>query len=378
VGLLLRGHVREFSLVPLMDYLMECAVVLHKPDKGFDTDLTLERGRLYLSNHKDKGPAVVRLRFEKEIWDVTLEESGTEVGVDLLRTYTRDINWVDGEEPRAELYFCVLQGKASLDINTYRKYSNLEGPSGPALFLWDNKGPGASGPIKLDKTPDIWNKLPRKTDISEPMRIALEELSRRMVGNRPLDVVLMEGLQTETPATRLLAIYSLCALDEVRKLIEILGDEDHTHAPDRDTAIFALRRWISRGPGQGTLLYDEKNKTGILMATQKYRSTDAQVILALLHDFNDVDRKSPETFELLADYMKNKQVAVAELAWYHLRRLAPGVKLPPFNAAIPLELREKASDDVKKLIKDMKLPPPEAAPPGGPPTPARPGPVRNP
>jgi hypothetical protein len=372
VRLLLRGQVRDFSLNPLMDYLLDSTVVLHKPAPGFDADLTLERGRLYISNHKDS-PAVVRLRFEKEIWDFTLEEPNTEVGLDLLKQYTRDIHWADGEEPRAELYSCLLQGKAKLKINEYNPYP-VEAAPGASVFLWENKGQFNPGPFRPPEAwRALWSKVPPANDLANDMGLSLKELSTRIVGNQPLDVVLVEGLQTERLPQRRLAIYSLCALDDVRKLIDILGDEDPTHGFDREAAIFALRRWISRGPNQGNRLYNEKDKTGVLMATMKYRSTDAAVILALLHDFNDDDRKSPETFDLLADYLKSKHVAIAELAWWHLARLAAGVKLPAFNPTAPLEFREKASDEVKKLIKEGKLPPPEAPPAGGPTAPPKPG-----
>ncbi len=79
INLLLRGHLREFTPrlekneAGLMDYLQECAIVLHKP-KGADVDLTLERGRLFLSNHKEQTARLVRLRFENnKVWDVTLQ-----------------------------------------------------------------------------------------------------------------------------------------------------------------------------------------------------------------------------------------------------------------------------------------------------------------
>ncbi|HEY7425589.1 MAG TPA: hypothetical protein VH682_15260, partial [Gemmataceae bacterium] len=101
VHLLLRGHVPEFSLFPDMNYLQECTVVAHKPDsKGVDADVTLRCGRLYISNHKDSGPVVVRLRFEKEVWDLTLKERDTEVVVDLLKRYRGDVNYLEkGAEP---------------------------------------------------------------------------------------------------------------------------------------------------------------------------------------------------------------------------------------------------------------------------------------
>ena len=97
-----------------MDYLMESAVRLHQPEVGFDADLTLDRGRIYLSNHraKDKDPVKVRLRFADEVWDLTLlntEKGDAEVGVDLIQTYDGDINYND-EPPLRMLDLVVLSG----------------------------------------------------------------------------------------------------------------------------------------------------------------------------------------------------------------------------------------------------------------------------
>jgi hypothetical protein len=364
VRVLLRGHVREFSVQPVQDYLVESSVVLHKPAQGVDADLTLNRGRVYLSNGKESGPAVVRLRFDKEAWDLTLREPGTEVGVDLIRAYTPDTKYREGEGPEVNANLCVTRGHAGLKIDTFH-YSNLQAPPGPALFLWDNVGPGGSGPQPLEAVPPAWLKDPPKTDVARDMGLALQEQSGRMVGTNPIEVALLEGLQVERPASRLLAVYSLGAIDETRKLVEILGDGDPAHYLDRDTAVFTLMRWISRGPEQERLLYDAQTRGGLLK-DMKYRSNEAALVFDLLHKFDDLRRAQPETFEALAEYMRNKdRVAIAELGFWHLRHMSRGAKLPQFNAAWPLELREKAAADVKKLVSEGKLPPPAA--PQGPP-----------
>ena len=112
-GILLRGHVREFSVFQFQDFLAESVVKLHKNDK-FDLDMTLLRGRVYLSNVKGKddgkGDLKVRLRFESEVWDMVLER-GTEVGIDLVKVYTPGINYRTGDEPRARLGLCLFRGE---------------------------------------------------------------------------------------------------------------------------------------------------------------------------------------------------------------------------------------------------------------------------
>jgi hypothetical protein len=387
VRLLLRGHLREFSdpQQPLMNFLLESAAVLHKAPPAFDADLTLDRGRLFITNtketgDKDKDKATVRLRFGKddsEVWDVTLEEPGTEIGVDLIKAYTQDINYLDGEEPRAELYLVVLRGKASVRIDAYH-HSNLKGPPGGAVFAWDNKGSGAHGPLLVEQIPPTWwSKVAPSTPVAKPMTIALQELSRRMVGKTSPSVVLEEMRQAEEAkeANRKLAIYCYCGLDEVRRLIDALGDEDPMHVTERDTAVFTLRRWLANDAAHTPLLYDVKKKTGLLLKTQKYRPQEAENILQLLHNFSEEARKSAETYEYLAYCLTHEKVAIAHLAWWHLMNMGlAGVKLPPFNAALPKEAREMAANEVRKLIRDGKLPPaaPSAPPgPGAPPMPPK-------
>src|SRR6185437_12518377 len=120
--LLLRGHVREFTppKESVMDYLQECALVLHKP-KDTDADLTLQRGRLYLSNHsmKQPGTIVVRLRFETKVWDLTLHP-GSEVVLDLLKSRRAG-------EPMAAMNLFLLAGTAGL-VAEHDNYPNLTVP----------------------------------------------------------------------------------------------------------------------------------------------------------------------------------------------------------------------------------------------------------
>jgi hypothetical protein len=362
IRLLLRGMMREFSRDPASDFLLESAVVLHK-NPSFDLDFTLDRGRVYFSNHKESGPAKVRLRFGRdaaEVWDLTLKDPGTEVAVDLAKHYTREINYLDGEDPRMELVLQVLSGKAGIRID-YVERPNLSGPPGPGLFVWDNKTGKADGPHAIEKELPIWSKSPPANEAANAMTIALKELSGRMVGNKAPTLVLEESMQSKQPANRVLAVYCLGALDEARKLVDLLGDEDPTHVLEREMAIFTLRRWIARDASQSKLLYDPdpKKRSGILTMTQRYRPKEAERLSILLHDFTDEARRSRETYELLGEYLKSDKVAIAELAMWHLRHMVPGMNdiAKRFNAAEPIDTRQPVADAIEKMVKDGTLPP---------------------
>jgi hypothetical protein len=371
----LRGMMREFSRDRLTDFLLESAVVLHKnPD--FDADLTFERGRIYLSNHKDTGAARVRLRFgpadAPEVWDLTLSEPGSEVGIDLTKRCSQEINYLEGEEPRMILVLQVLKGKAGLKVDA-NHYPALTAPPGPSLFAWDNKSGKVEGPLNVEKRMPIWLEEPPTDPPANEMQLAVKELSGRMDVMKPPVLVVEEALGSERPAARSLAIYSLGAMDQVTRLVNVLGEEDPNKAPDREKIIFTLRCWLGHNGEQSRKLYDPKKKTGILMAMQKYRPKEAETLSTLLHDFSDDDQRKPETFELLAQYLLSDKVAIAELAFYHLRRMTRGVELPPFNAALPRDLRQQVADKVETLVKAGKLPPPEGGPPvGGSPPPSPP------
>jgi hypothetical protein len=392
VRLLLWGHVPELSRHPLMDFLLDSAVSLRKnPD--FDADVTLLRGRVFLST--TRAPVKVRLRFDKEIWDLTLTQTGTEVGLDLLRQYTPDSNWRGDEEPRTEMYLCILKGKADLKYGAFT-FNNLQAPPGTAVFLWDNGGGRPAPPQRIDTLPAIWSKNPpvekwarAAEDVRRQLREAppkkgpelqaflnhlreqikkadaiqavLEPLSKSIPYKTPVAMALMEAREpTRDQSQRLLSIYALGAIDEVGQLLDVLGSASPHSGPDREAAILGLRRWLSRGPEQSKLLYSDAGgkKTGLLLAGKRFSPGEADRVLTLLHDFNSVDSQRKETFELLIVLLGHKQLAIRELARWHLARLAKGVdKLPAFDAASSPEERAKAIKEWEKLVETGSLPP---------------------
>jgi hypothetical protein len=376
VHLTLRGNVIEYSLTQLMTYLMESAVVLHASE-GVDLDLTLKRGRVYLKNNKPKGPAKVRLRFETEAWELALSEKA-EVGVDLFRAYPRGTNYRTGEEPRCEVYLCALRGDVEVRTDAYQAGTtfNLEGPGHPtekkpAVIGWNNVTGRVEGPGRLAKVPPIWDKAPPNTPRAREVTLVLRELARQMSTTPNVARPLRDLLDKDAPLSRIVALYCFTGLDDVDRLIDRLGDGQESHQEDRDTAIFCLRRWLSQGEAQAKRLYDEKTGTGALVlrpdGAPGYARGEAQNILEMLFDFSDEDRSNPDTFLALADKLESKKVAIAELAYWHLRRLSFPEKLPDFNAGKAIGDRKLVAEEVRQMVADRKLPPRRGGPPKGPP-----------
>ncbi|HVS34873.1 MAG TPA: serine/threonine-protein kinase [Gemmataceae bacterium] len=384
-SVLLHGNVPQFAIQPMMNFLMESAVRLHQPEQAFDADLTLDRGRIYLSSHRAKDPVKVRLRFAGEVWDLTLMEPDTEVGVALMQTYFGDIYYSD-EAPLRSLDLYVFSGRAGVKINS-REYSNL---TPRAHVLWDNKGRGATEPLPVlmndwPLVQAVWSKTPRvgtsqeQCDVIASMREALDSLSLLMTDKKTVEDALLQarlGKPYEKPMLRLLAIYSLGATDNVKYALDLLcTDESEAHAIDRVAAAFTLRRWMARDLAKRLVLYDEKKGDGLLVDGQHIRAVDARTCLSLLHDIPINETRQAATFDKLTGLLRHEDLVIRELAYSQLLTLSAGarVPLPPYNAAWSENEREPAVAAWKALIKVGELPPPlpTVRPPAFPPEPGQ-------
>ena len=375
VGLLLRGHVRDFTLALVQDNLMESAVVLHDNDK-FDLDLTLLRGRIFLRNQKDTGACKIRLRFESEIWDVALNNKGDEVVIDLSRTFTPVINYRAGEAPDAKCYVAFLRGDAELKIDAYHTH-NIEVEPRKWVRMEYDSSRKTTGPFKEESVPAITSKQPPEPSLFpesrraslQKMNAALNDLQVLLSTKKSPVVALQETLDKTDPASRLLAVYCLAALDEVGKLIDVVGDGDVNHWADREAAFYSLQRWVSRSATQAKLLYEEKdgNATGVLL-DKKFKKREAERILTLLHPLLAEELGKPVVYQDLAADLESSRIAIAEMAFWHLVWLSPGVKLPMgFNAAASIDERERYSGEIQKMIDKKLLPPTPPPPPVAPP-----------
>ncbi len=368
VHLLMHGHVPQFTVHPIMEFLMESAVRLHQPAPGFDADLTLDRGRIFLSSRRANGPVKVRLRFAGEVWDLTLLDPDTEVGVDLIQAYLGDVNYLD-EAPFRSLDLFVFSGRIGAKIDD-REYSNL--PT-RAHFLWDNKGPGAVAPQSVSAkdwplVQTIWSKTPppgatqaERADITQ-MIAALDSLSKLMT-NKSVEDALQEARgSTDNPMLRLLAVYSFGAIDAVDRVLDVLcTHEAEAEAPDRYAAVATLRRWIGRDKANGLLLYNEAKQNGLLIDGQHLHHPEAKTVFELLHDFPTKVLDQPATLEKLVSkllsLLRDPRLPIRELAYWHLRRLPGGATAPEYNAGWGEDQRNSAVDQWrKKLIDDGRLP----------------------
>lgn len=351
VLLLLWGNLDEAVRSPSLESAVTLHAVGNQPGAP-DVDLTLNRGRIVLTNQRAE-PARIRVRFHEEIWDLTLQDQGSEVGLDLIG---REGGFESGDGPLAALQLLVLKGQARLKIG-YQEYA-LQAPPGPAMFIWDNRGPGPRGPLPLQQLPPEWNKLPPPTKEYRIMETALEGLSGQIAKDK-IASKLYDNLSSPDPATRKLATLSLGAIDALPELLDALADERFPEV--REAAVSALRHWLGREAGQ-----DKKLKQAL--ADKGYTTSQTDILLQLLHTFSGDDLAKKQTYEVLIEYLRHNKPAVRQLAFWHLLRLVPEARKIPYDPGRGGKQMDDAYEQWKKLLADGKLPP---KPPSGPPMPPK-------
>jgi hypothetical protein len=349
VRLDLWGNLPELSASPVL----ESAVLLHD-SRAFDLDFTLGRGRVVVTNRKEKGPARVWVRLPGESWQLSLAEPGSSVALEAFGRWPRGVPFSrerrPGEGPTQVVELTVLKGEAGL--KTEDQQVGLSAPPGPAYYRWDSVA-GAEGPERRDRLP-AWTG---RVGEPPPAWRAIAELAPAAAAkfkDRGADVVLRDVLaesarekdKTRAALMRSFAVFGLGAVDEVGRVAEALADPDH--ADVRDTAVLALRHWIGVGPGRDQRLHQ------VLIERDGYRPAQAETVLHLLHSPFAADL--PETYETLIAYLQHGKLAVRELAWWHLTRLAGRTEVR-YDPAGTTEESARAIAALKKLLADGKLPP---------------------
>jgi len=95
----------------------------------------------------------------------------------------------------------------------------------------------------------------------------------------------------------------------------------------------------------------------VLVDHSRLSAAQAETVLQLLHSPFAADQ--PETYEALIAYLGHSQLAVRELARWHLYRLAPAGRDIKYDAAADEAERTKAVEAWKKFIPRGELPPRE-------------------
>ncbi len=325
--------------------VLEPGVILHAP-ADFDLDFTLDRGRLELTNTKEKGPARVHIRAWGSTWEATLAAPDTRLSVAVLARWRPGSRFTTTpgpqDVPSADVVFLVLSGEVSLQHDG--SHYLLTAPPGPALMAWNNFVGQQPSPRYLDKLPG-WASPPLKE-----YQDALAHLCRSLAAG-PVGPVLAEMSQSDNPAYRRVAIVLMGATDDLRGLGKVLQQEKHRDA--WEDAMLVLRYWLGRAPGQDQAFYRN------VQEVWGYTPAQAQTLLDFLHGFSESDLKRPETYQMLIGYLGHPRLAIRALAHWYLVRLVPAGRKIAYDPLAAPAKRNRARQEWKKLVPPGTLPPRE-------------------
>ncbi|MFN4261853.1 MAG: FHA domain-containing protein [Gemmataceae bacterium] len=358
LNLILWGNVMELSSeLPVL----ESCIMLHVPPPGFAADLTVDRGRVYLKSQNDQATKV-RLRFHREIWDVTLPERATEAVVELWGYTPRVRLSPPPESLPAPVALCnlIVKGRAMLHAGDQPL---ALGPRSHVQWTSTQPVPQARSVTAL---PDWWLRQDLLTQLavddlvnSEDPReqqlalalISLGEWSALLDQNEDvLDTVLTQVRQSEDATTRAMGILFLAAMEHLSHVVDRL--DDHRHFEARNAARLAMQIGMSRGATQ------QRELTRILRQQRGYSVEKTALILRLL-PMPARQEASSETYTVLLDLLNHDDLAVRDLAWCQLVILdQDGARSIGYDPAANASARQKAIQIWRQRIPEGKLPPP--------------------
>jgi hypothetical protein len=357
-GAAAKGKNGAVALTSLADYdgksplpILETAFTLHDPENA-DLDVTLDRGRIDLTNTKPAGPATVRVRFWGQDWKITLDDPGTRVALEIVGRWPPGARFkvATGADPKpapvASLVLLVLKGEAVVDVGGTAL--GMKTPPGPALLEWDSVGGVRAQPLKLEQLPDWADPTATRTEDGKKAAAAVERFRQARVENPGAAV--RSFLDSADPVGQRVGLVTAGALDDLDTLVRVIGGAKPL--AQWEFAVTVLRHWLGRRPGQDQRLYDT-----LTSPAQGYTPTQAKIILQLLFGFSPDDLRQPETYEVLIDYLAHDQAAIRNLAAWHLVRMVPQGRAIPVRPAATRAEYEAAYREWKKLVPAGQLPP---------------------
>lgn len=306
------GNVPELLNVPVL----ESRVTFYQPPEGFDADLTLHSGRLFVRALDAKRGVKIRVRFLEEVWNVTLADAKTEIAFDRWGESSKGtiFDAVVLESPRTLVYMGVLSGEATVQVGLTNSGAL---PSG-TRYKWDSKGGRAAIAPMNDPDEallaDRWATRTPSTPAAKEVELAVTEWTTRISQiNGSIDLEMEKAVRDSKFSTgqRILAARYLQSTDNVYGLLDAAELES---GPVRDAVVRALRHWCSQAPDR------EKAFGALLIERKNYTDEQRPLIQALLRSRVDT---APRTVEQLFTLLRHERLIIRELARMQLAQIDP-------------------------------------------------------
>ena len=358
--------------------VFESRVRFHKPPDGFDADLTVLGGRVYIKSKKlgaDRQPtgAKVRVRVGGEVWDITLPDEKSDVLVELIAWFEPGTPYAraGGQKPALESRMAVVSGTADLAAPK-RPATFTKIPAGKHVTHSSLKG-SLVGPGAFESKDEAGRDILLADTLGKDIQLVLSSAAQKltapggvlalMVGR--LDAFAGADLPPPSPRPDLIArfaAYSLAALAEgpdaanqLKALVDELGKQKPWFT--RQAVITALVNWLPRDLGNTELLH------GVLTA-KGMKAAEADELLALLRGFVSPTKPEPAALDKLVELLDDESIPIREAALWNIVAADSGMWIPPpigVNVGTRLdspEYKQFVATWRKKVDEIKKRPPP--------------------
>lgn len=358
LDLILWGNLPEFDGFSVR----ESVVMLHAPASGVDLDFTLDRGRVHIANRKpSKGPAHVRLRFLREVWEMELPDDKSEVFLELIALPYLAPAGAPGQPaislglfPRGRVRVRTPRQELGLDDRARLWWASQE-PATVHREPMEVLLPGLANPPDR-QLPAVRNKLLTLIDWDNILGGSNAAPATRQARAREQTVaaaIKTEMKDVKDPSNQDVGILFLAALDEIDPLLSFL---EYPSANVRGTTISALQSWLAWGGRHA------REQLLRILVKQAYSRETAEQIIRLLHFYPEEALAEKQTYEKLVSFLDDRDEVVRMLAFWQLDQLASiwlpreARKIPPFDPSGKLENQRKVVEQWKKLIQEGKVP----------------------
>ncbi len=217
----------------------------------------------------------------------------------------------DLEAPGFTASLHVARGSVRF-VNVDGKVATIEGPgflpiTSDAAANVKSSEIGRASQLVL---PDWLEPDPKRAanKIKRPYNIVFE---KEFDAEQPLLLSMPAVISNPRPAISELAVKCLALTDSHDPLVKALSQADHREA--RLAAITGLRQWLPLDPKNRLLLKAELAK--------HFLPSEADAVYRLLWGFDHADAKAPVTSRALVGWLESEQLAIRELAFFHVQKL---------------------------------------------------------
>jgi hypothetical protein len=304
--------------VAMKAMVMESRVRFHPTAPGFDADLTLVAGRIYLSTVKKSGGAKVRVRFAGETWDILLPDDKSEVMVQAHTAFVPGTPYArqDGDKPRTEARLAVVRGTAAFSAPArFKKYDKLTTWS---EISWDSKTGRLSQPKAIEVNDPFTVRIPLIAgELGRATQKALSDAAQKLTDRTGVRVLLEARMNYEETRDNILpttfAIYAYAAIADgpdtptlIANLYDQLKERGRHYA--RRAAVMAVSSWLPRDLGNTALFCD-------VMINQKLvPEEEADLIAQLLRGYSSREKGDPAAVDKLVELLDHPSLIVREAA----------------------------------------------------------------